>query len=341
MTSKKPKGRGGTTSLAKKAAVKRPAAKPARKAAAKKNVGKSTADKKKRVPLPPDVVAEVLFASDHTCCKCWIAGKDVQVHHIDDDPANNSSENLAVLCFDCHNETQVRGGFGRRFSAPEVTRYRDDWLVRVRNRRDQADALVVATLAGVRQDQGTLDANNASHSDSASRRSHSPGQPELPGRDGLAKYVEVLPTLRLRAYLLVQARNPRTTLDTVESYFDLVAVLSEILVALISYYPRNHFSVNDAEHYVSGVVSERTHWHYLRSSTDGVGRSGSLVQIQTVMGVVRDLERMVADMVSSLTGVALRDPDEHELEWHRSWSSPVLTHPGLEAEGKQGPANQK
>jgi len=59
----------------------------------------------------------------------------------------------------------------------------------------------------------------------------------------------------------------------------------------------------------------------VRRSTEGVGHSGSLVQVQTAMGVVRDLEQMVADMVSSLTGVAVRDPDQDELEWHRSWAS--------------------
>lgn len=325
MTSKKPRGRGGkgATSLAKNPAPKKAAAAKtaSKKNASKKTASKKTTPKKRRISIPQDVVAEVLFASDHTCCKCWIAGKDVQVHHIDDDPANNNLANLAVLCFECHNETQVRGGFGRRFSPHEATRYRDDWLVRVRNRRDQADALVIATLAGVRPDQ-SVGVNVGSQSASKTVWSPPSGQPVIPGRDGLAKYVAVLPTLRQRAYLLVQARNPKTTLDTVESYFDVVAVLREILVALISYYPRNHFAVGDAEQYISGVVSERTHWHYLRSNTEGVGHSGSLVQVQTVMAVLRDLEQMIADMVSSLTGVAVRAADEHELAWHRSWSSP-------------------
>jgi hypothetical protein len=37
-------------------------------------------------------------------------------------------ENLAVLCFDCHTETQVRGGFHRKLDGEQVVLYRDDWL---------------------------------------------------------------------------------------------------------------------------------------------------------------------------------------------------------------------
>lgn len=82
---------------------------------------------KKRVAVPPGDAARVLFASDRTCCICRKAGKRVQIHHIDDDPSNNEAANLAVLCFECHGETQVTGGFGRQLDAHQVRLYRDDW----------------------------------------------------------------------------------------------------------------------------------------------------------------------------------------------------------------------
>jgi len=92
--------------------------------------------KKKRIPIPRAIEAEVLFASDRTCCVCHVKGRRIQIHHIDDNPANNEPNNLAVLCLECHNETQIRGGFGRILNADQVIRYRDDWLKQVATSRE-------------------------------------------------------------------------------------------------------------------------------------------------------------------------------------------------------------
>jgi hypothetical protein len=92
-------------------------------------------DDKTREKIPQDLADDVLYKADHTCCKCREAGKGVQIHHIDEDPSNNSPDNLAVLCFECHRLTQLRGGFGRQLSPGEVRRYRDDWYCRVEQHR--------------------------------------------------------------------------------------------------------------------------------------------------------------------------------------------------------------
>jgi len=96
-------------------------------------------NRKVRIPIPRLEVDSVLFASDRTCCKCRIAGRTVQVHHIDGDPANNAPENLAVLCLECHNETLVHGGFGRQLTADQIVFYRDDWHNKVIARRNHAE----------------------------------------------------------------------------------------------------------------------------------------------------------------------------------------------------------
>jgi len=80
-----------------------------------------------RVPIPRDIAAQVLFEHDRTCCVCRSRGKSVQVHHIDDEPSNNDPANLAVLCFDCHRDTQITGGFDRKLDSDQVLLYRDDW----------------------------------------------------------------------------------------------------------------------------------------------------------------------------------------------------------------------
>lgn len=96
--------------------------------------------KKKRAPIPTDVAAQVLFLSDRTCCVCRTKGKPVQIHHVDEDPSNNLASNLSTLCFDCHRETQIRGGFDRKLDADQVILYRNDWLRIVATDRATSEA---------------------------------------------------------------------------------------------------------------------------------------------------------------------------------------------------------
>lgn len=86
---------------------------------------------KERVTIPDEIAVQVLFNSDRTCCVCR-ASKQVQIHHIDDDPANNDPENLAVLCLLCHDDTQIRGGFARKLNAGLVRMYRNSWNASVK-----------------------------------------------------------------------------------------------------------------------------------------------------------------------------------------------------------------
>lgn len=59
----------------------------------------------------------------------------MQIHHIDEDPSNNDIQNLAALCLEDHNDTLLKGGFGRKLSPELVIRYRDAWLADVARRR--------------------------------------------------------------------------------------------------------------------------------------------------------------------------------------------------------------
>jgi len=77
--------------------------------------------------IPKEIAAKLLFKSDRTCVICRNKGKPIQIHHIDDDNLNNDINNLVVLCLDCHNETQIKGGFHRKLDAEQIILYRDDW----------------------------------------------------------------------------------------------------------------------------------------------------------------------------------------------------------------------
>lgn len=68
-------------------------------------------------------------------------GKAVQIYHLDENPSNFREENLAVLCLDCHRETQIRGGFDRKLDADQVTLYRQDWIRLVVQSRAHEEAV--------------------------------------------------------------------------------------------------------------------------------------------------------------------------------------------------------
>jgi 5-methylcytosine-specific restriction endonuclease McrA len=68
---------------------------------------------KERIAISDTLAAEVMFASDRTCCVCRTEKQKVQIHHIDEDPANNSFDNLAVICLHCHSDAHSTGAFVR------------------------------------------------------------------------------------------------------------------------------------------------------------------------------------------------------------------------------------
>jgi len=107
--------------------------------------------KKNREQVPKDVAARVLFYSDRTCCVCRVRGKPVQIHHIDEDPSKSDIRDLAVLCFECHRETQIRGGFDRKLDAEQVILYRDDWNRLIARNRAAEE------VEGGRESHGSID----------------------------------------------------------------------------------------------------------------------------------------------------------------------------------------
>lgn len=95
---------------------------------------------KDRSEIPAEIAAKVLFRSNRTCCVCREPRKPVQIHHLDEDPSNGREDNLAVLCFDCHHETQIRGGFSRKLDSHQIILFRDDWYGLVNRNRGALDS---------------------------------------------------------------------------------------------------------------------------------------------------------------------------------------------------------
>ena len=92
---------------------------------------------KNRTEVPDKTAAELQFLSNRSCCICREARRAIQIHHIDENPSNHEIDNLALLCFECHNDTQLRGGFGRKLDAEQVVKFRNDWHKCVEAERSQ------------------------------------------------------------------------------------------------------------------------------------------------------------------------------------------------------------
>lgn len=84
--------------------------------------------------VPLATKGHLIFASDSRCCVCQEPGD--HVHHIDGNNKNHDRENLAFLCFNCHDRASVVGGLSSKLPMHAVREYRDHWHEVVRIRRE-------------------------------------------------------------------------------------------------------------------------------------------------------------------------------------------------------------
>jgi hypothetical protein len=259
-----------------------------------------------RIRIDPKVATEVLFLSNRTCCVCREPGKPFRIHHIDENPANNDPENFAVLCFDCHDKTQVRGGFGRGLDAAQVTQFRDDWLQRIQRRRDQADRIAAEGMAGapgaIEVTEGTLEARVSEAvgvSESVSTAT-AEGKTIERLRVPIEAYVLTIAEQRRRAY---DAARPDcdsgVTARMVEGSCRVIDVMQEILVALAGYCPAGHFDTESPKDYISALIATRYRWHRYHFEPHGHGQNGT-INVMVAGATMADAKRMITDMVLSL-----------------------------------------
>jgi hypothetical protein len=281
-----------------------------------------------RVPIPSELAAEVLFGSHRTCCVCREPGKPLQIHHIDANHANSDPENLAVLCFGCHHETQVSGGFARHLDAAQVKHFRDDWVQRVRRRRDDADRLATEVMAAVARHVSTTETPQVSPHEATGS---SEGKSRVVGRGAAVvkstvaiwDYVKTLPKLKRRAYVAAGPEwDSGVTGRMVEASYRVIDVMQDILANLAARYPAGHFDEPDQRDYISELIATRFRWHRYRHEPDGHGRSGTIVHPLVAASVLADVERMIAEMVESLTLDWAASTDYDYRAWCEEWSQP-------------------
>jgi hypothetical protein len=77
----------------------------------------------KRKKIDEETEAEVMFKSNRECCVCDKRGD--HIHHIDGDHSHSSFDNLALLCFDCHDQATIKGSLKKKLSPKTIIKYRN------------------------------------------------------------------------------------------------------------------------------------------------------------------------------------------------------------------------
>jgi hypothetical protein len=262
---------------------------------------------KERIEIPKEVVASILVTSARTCCVCNEPDKEVQIHHIDEDPSNNDPSNLAALCFSCHNETQIKGGFGRKLDAVQVLKYKAEWEQRVRERKAKADEAMIARYLGA--------ANSASLSTSAPER-----RDWIPNEERLTGFIKLLPVMKKDVYGRSYKKwDQGSTPSQVRGCRDCIDVFQQILVTLCGWYPPNHFGETGIEDFIDSYVAFSYRWHRGLEEPLGYGTGGTIVRVLVSDAVMHDIDDLIVSMVRSLLGNV--DSDVDFLEWQSSWKS--------------------
>jgi hypothetical protein len=257
-----------------------------------------------RTEVPQEIADQVIFESDRTCCVCRTWGRPIQLHHIDENPSNHDPANLAVLCFDCHRDTQITGGFDRKLSAGQVRHYREDWLTRVENKREARDGPKHSPAERLGVDARTTGAVE----EQAARIAI--------GTPGFLDYVRNLPDIHRRAYTEAHLLwDTGITSEMRQGSYHVIEVLKGILLELARCYPPNHFGP-DTSVYFDEYVKSRFSWAYKKLAPNGSGTGGTIVLVQAGGEVMNDLEEMIAGMVRSLTSG--RDDFNYNV-WLEEW----------------------
>ena len=262
-------------------------------------------EKKSRVRIPIELSATMLFESDHTCCVCNEPGLPVQIHHIDGDAANNTDNNLAVLCLTHHHDTQTLGGFAKHLSPLEVSKYRSNWLARVKTRREEADRIAIERKV----------------SNGHSARRSQPAASDIKTKSQLAAvaYIAGLPSVIAHIHSQsISGFDSGVTSKMVQSAASIIDVLRMILLHLVPWFPPNHFSEEPPDLFISAYVASRFKWHRAIFEPSDPGTAGTMVRPMIVYAVSEDLDRMVVETVRAVMSYGAYT-DEVE-EWLGDWN---------------------
>jgi hypothetical protein len=280
-------------------------------------------NKKVRISIPHDTATEILYLSDRTCCVCNERGKVIQIHHIDENPSNNSLENLSVLCLECHNETMIKGGFGRKLEAQQIIKYSSAWIERVKNRRIEADKLF--SIKQVNNENGSISDDKTidflkieeEHDYIGIFKNKSDFENKT---NELNEYLNRILIIHKAQMMIAQTNWDRGVTGIMnQANYDMVAFYQEILIELSTYYSDSKIYNENPEEFFSEIITSRFSWHRFVLEPNGSGTGGTMISVMVGGSVMEDLRQMILDMVNTLSYAYSLKTNFDFQKWKSEW----------------------
>lgn len=264
-------------------------------------------EKKSRIIIPETIAAEIQFDSDRTCCVCNTRGKKCQIHHIDENPSNNDKSNLSLLCFDCHNDTMLKGGFGRHLNAHQIILYRDNWHDKVKRSREEISALFsVEVVPEIGISEFEISENDMLLI----------SDPRI-----LANYLEKILILRNSQLEITKLAwsGAGNLSELVQANMEMILLYQKILEELASYYPIKHFNSVTPKEYFYDFIKAKFESNFLILNAENLTFGGKQQNIITTIRVICDLDSVIVDMIDTLNRKlnisAFLDPEDWKARW--------------------------
>ena len=233
-----------------------------------------------------------MYLADRTCCVCTEPGKAVQIHHINEDPSDNALQNLVVLCLECHNQTQLKGGFGRHLSPELIRKYKSEWEAEIEVRRKEARARALGKPVLMLK---------------------APASPE-----SLLTLLQMLPEIKARACQgISEEPGRRSTNGQAQAYYRLSDLYKTILANTLSSWDRSGTFVEiTPEGYYADVAAKL--YEVKRAVIMPLGTHGSMWRPIIAASVAKELSRMMVRTVSYLASAHNLKFDY--VEWEKRWN---------------------
>ena len=263
---------------------------------------------KHRTPIPEELAARVRWLSDDTCCICREREKGIQIHHIDEDPRNHSIENLAVLCLECHDNTQKKGGFTRKLDPQFVTLCRDKWLEDVASRHADANKKDVERQVG-------KNSRSKQPKDRPRNKVRHRQQAEFP-----SAYIKSLP--KFKSDLLQQIKKQKsggTDLDIIEANSHYAKALEGVLVTLATFYSPEWFKDQSPQEFFSEIISARDRFHSIIVESDGPNTGRTIKYVGYGLSRIQDIEYLIEAMIYGLLYPKGAYDDVDYDDWLEMW----------------------
>lgn len=258
-----------------------------------------------RKKIADEICDLLLFECNRTCCICMLPGKDVQIHHIDQNSSNNTYENLIVLCLDCHSNVHKKGGFGRNWTEGQLQQNKEEWKERVRNRKQDADK-----LASIESVTGTI---HQPHVDPEDMEYRSIDDPLL------GRYLEEILIIHQAQKKVAQLSfDTGIIMDTNLACDRLVDFYETVLVELATFYPKGHFQNKHPKIFFSEQIAARAVFQGYTLRPEEGGFFPSMHRQFMIYRYMLDVRKMVRDIVVCLIDT-MPDFETDRGKWANRW----------------------